>query len=885
MFSQSKDDNTQNNSNHGVPTKGILKQSSSQITDPFSSFTIPSSQINFPSQIMSRTEILDKNNTTSRINTRDLQSKANRRVSFAPDVTLHSFDFVAGSTKAPPSGKTEEAGTINVSSADNFTTINTIENDEGSDMELTQPIPKDLLYTKEQRAEVDENSESKDRNGGTTRTVSSQNVGDQTMDFTMMNERLSPILPFNDPERSDTDKSSRGVHQQSEVTNQKAEDEEFEKKTYAVVIQEEPMEFTQLNIHESSVQDRLVSTLDQDSDLHNDEEAMELTQVQPNQQLKFSDEDGTGTQMELTTVFNNTKYVPTITQRAKNTGVLIASENKYSKINQKEATFIQALPEHNTTYVQSGSKKRRLNDDVTDSAIDFTLNIDEEMELTGMEKMSPVKLNKYNGTTTERLRTEESLSQESQPVETIITTEKYSLRQFIDEIGAEYNPDTNTSNALPSYIELSGLEPSETDFFHTGKLVLALYDEIPVLQMNSFISKELFRMNEQSKQYLEDFEKQLSSSNSQPFLLKKYFTSAGDDKKSLIQQLQVIMLFSKLKAKKLWFNWQLSQLSNLKNVLEENLTLLITDYKKVQDLCEVALKIRIRTENIRDLVQKEITLLKESPDSSNIQELSLENKIQLQRFKIELKKHQLTAANLPELLKQKSTLNNQIQQISKDIKKVLINQQLIKQEGNVSIAEGSKIGVLTSEMDLLQNLLGIETLKFEKSLMTVRFSHFRDVEIVINLEKSKETCFTVVGRMEEARFFDHIIKRLIAETDADFGIGYVFQILLNVRKLVPLVKQLKLVGRLYPVTMLTEGKHTIIEIEDYNFETNTIVLYRITFENFKKIVNSSDTKVDVLAKVIQGKETTVDELYSRMAVKNRNVLPWFNELRLTIRMI
>ena len=68
------------------PGKGILKQNpNSQMPANF----LESSGIRIPTRIITKKDVLDGNNTTSRINTSNLQNKANRRVSFAPDVTLH----------------------------------------------------------------------------------------------------------------------------------------------------------------------------------------------------------------------------------------------------------------------------------------------------------------------------------------------------------------------------------------------------------------------------------------------------------------------------------------------------------------------------------------------------------------------------------------------------------------------------------------------------------------------------------------------------------------------------------------------------------------------------------------------------------------------------
>lgn len=77
---------------NNAPSRSILKQRSSYEDGERENMTM--SNIQLPTNSLTKEEISEGNNTTSIINTSSLQSKLNRRVSFAPDVTLHRFDFI-----------------------------------------------------------------------------------------------------------------------------------------------------------------------------------------------------------------------------------------------------------------------------------------------------------------------------------------------------------------------------------------------------------------------------------------------------------------------------------------------------------------------------------------------------------------------------------------------------------------------------------------------------------------------------------------------------------------------------------------------------------------------------------------------------------------------
>ena len=158
-------------------TKSILKQAplstQENLTEPLLLSSLPE---------LSSTQTAD-NNTTSRINAVGAPKldKATRRVSFAPDVTLHSFDFV-------PTNNSEDAQLA--ASRDASVSL---EVDSSMTMDITAPVavaPKPVVAV-DGRLDTEATQKYNDDDD--------DDDDDQSMEFTMRQERLSPIiLSFNE---------------------------------------------------------------------------------------------------------------------------------------------------------------------------------------------------------------------------------------------------------------------------------------------------------------------------------------------------------------------------------------------------------------------------------------------------------------------------------------------------------------------------------------------------------------------------------------------------------------------------------------------------------------------------------------------------------------
>ncbi len=118
--------------------KSILKQKFKNDDTTSNSQNLTMSQIQFPTQGLSKEEILDGNNTTSRINASF--SKGSRRVSFAPDVTLHKFDFIPQSIQNVREPRRKSALTVEVPINHDLSGERKDTSDSGETMEFTSPI-------------------------------------------------------------------------------------------------------------------------------------------------------------------------------------------------------------------------------------------------------------------------------------------------------------------------------------------------------------------------------------------------------------------------------------------------------------------------------------------------------------------------------------------------------------------------------------------------------------------------------------------------------------------------------------------------------------------------------------------------------------------------
>ncbi|QLL30347.1 hypothetical protein HG536_0A01640 [Torulaspora globosa] len=721
-----------------APAKGILK--SSQNTDQpqqlhaLDSSFLASGDIQLPDRILSKSDLQEGNNTTSRIHTLALQEKISRRVSFAPDVTLHSFDFVP-ETKANLREPRRRAYDVFATSTQNEQVPGEVE-DESLPMDLTSPVAVSKQAYKP--------------------------VFDQEVSM-----EITQLFPKHD-------------------------------KTHPTDT-EETMEFTAL-------QNRSNNAIPEQS-------TMEITEVH-----SFKQSAGA------------------------------------------------SRPETPPT-----SKRRKLAEPSNDIR-DSESSEEQDMELSLMEKLSPIKLNSIEPQVTKPVFEE---------------PESYSLQKFIEITGLSFFIDTDLLDKTKKPVVFKTIQPLQPASFRLNKVLNVLYLDTPVLEMNAFICKELMHRVEQSKKQFDDLDRQINTSSPPPLLLSEYFNASYDMRQSMNQQLHLVKSYSKLKAKKSWFEWRFQHLNGIKAVLEENLTLIRGENAKVELELTKARDIRSKAQALREAIKNEIMLLKELPPEACQEEKRLEEKVRLEQLKQELALYAVDITNHQALAEKSSELKSkltakvaQLVSLKNEIKSL---DQLHSTKPKKSGFTQYDIKKYSAKLDILGKISGVEFVQFKKSELTLRFAWLdTSQQLTINLSNlnnSSAKTYEIIGSADMAFIFDHCYHRAMKAVSVTSSHQHLSLFLASARQSQALIKEYALLRLSFPVEVRLKNDVKVLEIKDFDLRTNSKRIYDLNLNDFLTAAQDKNGSVRVKTTVIERGHSASSSNSAAFFKKIVKILPWFDMSR------
>lgn len=762
-------------------THGILKSSQMSEALEKNETQLPSS-LQLPAHVLARSDMSDGNNTTSRISALISQNnpRVNRRVSFAPDVTLHSFEFVPEkkSTFREPRRKAPEP------------IMTSTQND--SVMESQEVDPSPVEFAEPQAA-----------------ATSDQNTKPAT-------EKYQAVFSQED---------SMDITQLFSRYSKKQEDEET-------------MDFT-------TIQNEPKSSKPAD-------DSMDFTEIGL---AKMQDE---GITMELTTV---SEQVPI--PRDNNTSS--AQQGKRRKLNENNDYLGSPVGDRSAAAVHSVVHKVQEEDE------DSKKDEGEDMELTMNEKMSPIKL--------KGVQTEDETRPENNA---------HSLVEFLEQTGINFLIDTELIEKRKTHIIFELIELEKTRKFRINQLYTTLYFQTPILEMNAFICKELMRRISQSNTQFEDLNKQMSTSFPQPLLFSEYFNSSEEMKQLLNQQIHLVKSFSKLKAKKSWYEWRIQHLSGIKTVLVENLQILKEEVDKVKhDLTKIQ-DSKVRAEKLRDSIRREIKLLKELPSDVYESETRLADKVRFETLRQELNSNLVAIDESTDLINELENIKAKISQVNNDLmiikREITSLQKTGLQNAPKSSFTSYYISKLRNRLETLGSISGLKFVKLHKSELTIKIVQLTPaLEITVNLDKPQEDYVPLVkisGEHSKDEFFKYFLQLVVKTARLDQSQDSLLDIFLSIRKVVPLLKQYLILKMLFPVRILQRGDSSYsLQIEDCDIKSKSKVLYELRLEDFSTAVRDKDSKVYLKAIVNPTQENSFSNLSTRFFRKATKVLPWMEQDR------
>ncbi|AGO13099.1 AaceriAFL058Cp [[Ashbya] aceris (nom. inval.)] len=894
---------------HSLPPRSILKQKSNYDDDERTSDTLQiSSQIQFPTHGLTKDQLLNGNNTTSRINTTQLEAKLNRRVSFAPDVTLHKFDFIPEVPVKFREPRRKSSLSVLEKSHDNDTMeltnpVTTAfeerargeEADTGYEAVFDKEVSMEItqLFTKHSARPESESEEAKTalytpaeetmeltnlhNLSGHLRT----NIGDESMEMTDTHQAEPAPAPVNAIEKYET---NNGGDEEEEGGGDDAPTpatEESMEITGQQSIGRIPSSGSPLAKFPGGVADRMPSM---------DGDSMEITSLQ---QLSRAHEyrevpDAT---LTLSNVFEGPKDLNE--QRVEETMDFTA----FPKLDEPLAIDSQVVT---STQEPSGShnalsamkispKRRKLAEGIYVSPVRPTPI--EEL-FSDAERLSPIPLPpEYSPSRQANSSnivlspvdvpklphdnyTMKTLDQQSKedPVEPI------SLQMFLDTTGISFVIDLD---GVQNYDPITFAYTDRIDDISTHQIYDALYLQIPLLEIYAFIVKELHRRILDSQRLFQELEEQISN-NPPPYLFRNYFESSDEVKQLMKEQIVLIKSFARLEAKKVWFEWRCQHLKGIKSVLEENLSLVQTEYAEVVARLNEISDIKHRLQSLEQSLIHELELLRNGENPMRV--TTLADRLKIEKIKSELKANMIKLNNTANLEEQKevisadiNALRSQINEVHEEINSL---KSLVLKNKLHTAHDVSKLRLLFAQMQLFtgisfRGLSGSELQLALDDTINVSF----DLTQVANIKDIRVSYHT------ESQFERHISELVIAQARlvAPNAFAFVLAVQSKLQHIRNVCLEYDRLQSIFPSRLIAVRDSDLIEVTDLDAVRNAKVHYHISIPDFVAAVTSADQKkITIRARIAYGTGVTQELLERHLISRTKKPLPWFRQFQIVL---
>lgn len=907
-----------------VPKRSILKSSLSQNIDaqPDASLSLVQTQSQQTAtvadeELTSNSQVLDR---------------LNRRVSFAPDVTLHSFDFVVSSTQNAPS-KLINANPVNQPLPNS---LDKKEDDSGS-MELTGPIqmtpvrPNNTILSGQIHEEYEEMTpdpiQREEKMSPIPLTVNMDDFdsrNDSAMEltgtFNQNNDKSENTIQFTKIPFTADDNNVVTSNQDMDLTEIRNDNHNVKGTIPLTKNQEDnDMDFTEVKItlpKERTSKKNLLplnnkygSATENHNNYEENEEEMEFTQIKKQPNKMFVNDEETG--MDFTKIHNNTvstkddisnhmnrhsiDYKPT-----EETGMDFTQINKIPTVNE-ESDYENEMDLTNIQQSVQTSATGKSHSNNEDDSMEFTNVISQPISsnekpdskrtrviydkaelqsnvkiprtrtttISEAERMSPIKLDELN----------------DHPI--FQGSKTYSLGKFLEDIQSDFLQEIEDLKVPLNPISIPFKEQHHlSDANDKLQLLISLYSDIPWLQMVTFMSKELIMMNDKSQHVFDDLQTQIAASHSPPLLFKHYYSVTDIEKEKINEQLYVVKQYSYLEAKKTWYKWQLSNLDNIKIILNENLSILQARKINIDKKLSQQQKLNSEMIALKESIKQDVITFKNSVNI-NLKEVSLDNKIKLAKLKRYLEVQKANINELPTLKRNR----NQLISDARKLKQALISLQGRYQDvdKNLLTKYRSSHLIIKDKLKSLENITGIHFKSFSNNLICFQMPLLSsDLILEFNLNATcgdfmTYTLNSIQDTFTNLLFADHFKKNYNPKTP----IREVIAILLtSIRNILPVIRQFKLLQRIFVthIRQVAGSEHEyLIELKQANFISGHSVIYQIPLLSFKSFMDGSKDNLVVHASIPNGQvEADTNELVIFFTSKTRHIIPPLNKKHVTV---
>ncbi|SCU99187.1 LANO_0F01068g1_1 [Lachancea nothofagi CBS 11611] len=623
-----------------VPGRGILKQRFAQGDDQRENVTISNIPDSGNSQVQDN---LDQNNTTSRISTTRLQSKLDRRVSFAPDVTLHRVDFVPQhpDTFREPRRKPN----VNISAknalsnnSEGIDAANSMESadDGGSavslDLVRTQKDPYTPVFDKEVSMEI---TQLFSKHSARPDSEIKSPEGQEDMEVTKLHREASSQDHGGHIVISAT-VSGGGIEQDMEFTelqNAAAEHENDRDVTAPGAVPYFPAANEQSNN----------STTNSSRSIERDLSDMETTE--PLKLLTTTREQGD--KLQAISPAEASWQMPQQNLAGQNDREIldIMSSQVVTSTQLRSGSTEQLQPdteiEKKRSFPEASLKRRKISSDETVRSSSFVggSTVDDDMDLTMMERLSPINISANLEHEVDMLRGGKSSGLLSLKEKVQNEPNSIALSTFLNAVGMTF---PSQEDNFERFTKLAFNVESGEIKWPAVEIYNILYADMPILEISAFCCKELLLRVEKSRRLFQEVEEQVSR-NPSPALFKKYFDSTQASRETMNNQIILIRDYSKLQALRVWFEWRSMHLNGIKSVLKENLMVLRIELETISARIDKINTINKKVLEVKQKIIRELHLSKEQlkapsinpaiPERLRIEILKAELKVEIQNLK------------------------------------------------------------------------------------------------------------------------------------------------------------------------------------------------------------------------------------------------------------
>ena len=466
-----------------------------------------------------------------------------------------------------------------------------------------------------------------------------------------------------------------------------------------------------------------------------------------------------------------------------------------------------------------------------------------------------------------------------------LPTHAYTLREFIDEVGVGFL-DTKLIDDFDKKVNFPLSSSNLIENQRIDSIFSAYYIDIPIIEVEAFRCKELWRSINESKNKFKDFETQIDQSHP-PLLFQEYFSSNDKMKQLMRDQLQLVKGYSKLEAAMEWYEWRKKQLNGLHLILTENLNNLKGEYEKLNGEVEKINNIRGKIRRLRESIKEEIRSLKNSPSDSY--KPTLMNRIKIEAFKQELMKHSISLSSSDDFTREMRSIKSAIAQKSNDLL-ALRNEiaSIDKKMDKRKMFTRFDLPKLRDNLKILELLTGVRFIKFSRSTLSIEFLQLDGLRVDIDLTTFKNNplkSMNIINGDDMNHTSSYLFLMLLRNVEIETKESLLSNLFFAMKKWRPLLKYIKLLKLLFPVNLIkTEQQEVILQFKDYDRRNKTAVLYGISFVSFAQGVFSENGEIPMKVHITsqQDYSPSREVLSDRIVRRISGILPSFTKSRIRL---